>query len=265
MSVTYKPRLYYTLTFLTTYILWFTGAYFSFQDSDYYMLFMLPGLMAPFLISLLMIQGAPKIKSDFLDRLLNLRLIEPKVLPLLILIMPLSVIISIALSLPLGGAPQQFNFSEGFSFSTGFVPVLLLLLLAAAFEELGWRGYAFDSLLSRYDLFKASLIFGVLWSLWHFPLVFVNNSYQYEIVQESIWYGVNFFLSIIPMGVIISWFCIKNNRSIFAAILFHFIINISQEILNMSQLAKCIQTGVLIIMAAIIILYDRDIFFQGKE
>ncbi len=265
MSVIYKPRLYYTLTFLTTYILWFTGAYFSFRDSDYYMLFILPGLMAPFLISLLMIQGVTKLKADFLDRLLNLRLIELKVLPLLILIMPLSVIISIALSLLLGGGPEQFNFSEGFSFSTGFVPVLLLLLLAAAFEELGWRGYAFDSLLSRYDLFRASLIFGVLWSLWHFPLVFVNNSYQYEIVQESIWYGLNFFLSIIPMGVIISYFCIKNNKSIFAAILFHFIINISREILDMSQLAKCIHTGVLFTIVAIIIWYDRRLFFREQE
>ena len=37
--------------------------------------------------------------------------------------------------------------------------LLLLLLLAAGFEELGWRGYAFDSLRSRYSYLKAAVVF----------------------------------------------------------------------------------------------------------
>jgi hypothetical protein len=159
----------------------------------------------------------------------------------------------------------QFGVAEGFSFSSGFVPVLLLLLLAAGFEELGWRGYAFDSLQSRYTYFTASLIFGILWSLWHFPLVFVNNSYQYEIIRESIWYGLNFFVSIVPMGMLISWICIKNRKSIIAAIVFHFIVNLSQEILDISQTTKCIETGVLIIAVAAIIAYDREMFFSREH
>ena len=175
------------------------------------MLFMLPGLMAPFLISLVMIFMSKNsdLKKDFVNRLINLRLIQPKVLPAFFLIMPLSVLVSIFLSLPFGGSTSQFQFAEGFSFSSGFVPVLFLLLLAAGFEELGWRGYAFDSLQSRQTYLTASIIFSILWSLWHFPLIFVNNSYQYEIFHENIWFGVNFYVSIIPMGVIISWICIK--------------------------------------------------------
>ena len=47
------------------------------------------------------------------------------------------------------------------------------------------------------------------------------------------------------MGIIISWICVNNNKSIIAAILFHFIINISQETLSMTQATKCIETGVL--------------------
>jgi hypothetical protein len=179
--------------------------------------------------------------------------------------MPLSVLASIVLSLPFGGSLSQFQFAEGFSFSSGFVPVLLLLLLAASFEELGWRGYAFDSLQSRYNLFWASLMFSILWSLWHLPLIFVNNSYQYEIFHQNIWYGVNFFVSIIPMGIIISWVCIKNSKSIIAAILFHFIINMSQEILAMSQATKCIETLVLTVVAAVIVLLNKEIFFSRRR
>lgn len=265
----YKPMFYFSATFLATFALWFAGAYASFQgdESGLYMLLMLPGLMAPFLISLVMILTSKnsELKKDFVNRLINPKLIQPQVLPVFILIMPLSVLVSIVLSLPLGGSISQFQLAEGFSFSTGFVPVLLLLLLAATFEEIGWRGYAFDSLQSRYTYFTASLVFGILWSLWHFPPIFVNNSYQYEVFHENIWYGVNFFVSIVPLGVIISWICIKNRKSVLAAILFHFIVNMSQEILNISQMTKSIETVVLTVVAVAIIVIDKEMFFSKEH
>ncbi len=262
----YKTGYYYALTFIITYIFWFAGAYISFQDtlSDLYMLLMLPGLMTPFVVSIIMIlrSGNTSLKKDYINRLTNIRLIRPKILPAFFMIMPLAVLISALISLFFGGSISQFQLAEGFSFSTGFVPVLLLLLLAATFEELGWRGYAFDSLQSRHTYFTASLLFGILWSLWHLPLVLVNNSYQYEIFQQSFLYGLNFFVGIVPLGFIISWICIKNGKSVIAAIVFHFIVNMSQEILNISQTTKCIETVVLIVIAAIIVAYDRKLFFS---
>ena len=265
----YKPLFFFSMTFLATFALWFAGGYVSFQDdkSGLYMLLMLPGLMVPFLISLVMILTSKNsdLKKDFVNRLINLRLIQPKMLPVIFLIMPLAVLASILLSLLFGGSISQFQFAEGFSFSTGLVPVLLILVLAAGFEELGWRGYAFDSLQSRYTFFTASIIFSILWSLWHFPLIFVNNSYQYEIFHENIWFGANFFVSIIPMGVIISWICIKNRKSIIAAILFHFIINISQEMLEMTQITKCIETVVLTVVVVAIIAIDKEMFFSKEH
>ncbi|MTI81454.1 MAG: CPBP family intramembrane metalloprotease [Firmicutes bacterium] len=268
LNYRYNTKVYFGMTFLVTYALWFVGAYLSHQDnkSGLYMVFMFLGLMTPFLISIVMITTSKnsELKMDFINRLFNLRLIELKMLPAFLLIMPLSVLASIALSLPFGGSISQFQFAEGFSFSTGIVPVLLLLILAASLEELGWRGYAFDSLQSRYNLFAASIIFSVLWSLWHLPLIFVNNSYQYEVFHQNIWFGVNFFVSIIPMGVIISWICIKNRKSVIAAILFHFIVNMSQELLAMSQTTKCIETVVLTIVATVIVVLDKKMFFSTR-
>jgi len=264
----YKPLLYFSMTFLVTYALWFAGAYVSYQDeSGLYMLLMLPGLMAPFLISLVLILTSKNsdLKKDFVNRLINLRLIQPKMLPVFVLIMPLAVVISIFISLQFGESISQFQFGEGFSFSTGFVPVLFLLVLTASFEELGWRGYAFDSLQSKYNFFTSSIIFGILWSLWHFPLIFVKNSYQYEIFQENIWFGVNFFVSIIAMGVIISWIWIKNKKSVIVAILFHFIVNISAEILEITQITKCIETVVLTVFVVAIIAIDKEMFFSKEH
>ena len=265
----YKPLFYFFMTFFGTYVLWFAGAYVSFHEgiSRLAYLFLLPGLLAPFLISVMMIVRSKNndLKRDFVNRLVNPRLIRPKMLPILILIMPLSVLASIIISLSMGESISQFQLANGFSFSSGFVPVLLLLLLAATFEELGWRGYAFDSLQSRYNYLTASIIFSLLWSLWHFPLIFVKGSYQYGIFHENIWFGVNFFVSIIPMGVIISWICLKNRKSVIAAIVFHFIINMSQEMLDITQTTKCIQTGVLIIVAAMIVITEKEIFFLQKH
>jgi membrane protease YdiL (CAAX protease family) len=257
------------MTFLATFLFWFAGAYVSFHDdlSDLYMLLMLPGLMAPFLISFVMIIASKneELKKDHLNRLINPRLIRLKMLPAFLLIMPLSVLASILISLLFGESISQFQLAEGFSFSSGFVPVLLLLLLAATFEELGWRGYAFDSLQSRYSYLTTTIIFSLLWSLWHLPLIFVKDSYQYEIFQQNFWFGVNFFVSIIPLGVIISWICLKNRKSVIAAILFHFIINMSQELLEISQTTKCIQTIVLMGVAATIVVIEKEAFFSERH
>lgn len=262
----YRPRVYYAAIFLGTYAFWFCGAYASHREElqRLYMLLMLPGLLMPFLVSLVMILTSKnrQLRKDFFHRLTDWRLINLKTLPVFFLLMPLAVILSIFLSLLFGESISQLRLAAGFSFSTGFVPVLLLLLLAAAFEELGWRGYAFDSLQSRYNYLTAAILFSILWSLWHFPLVFVKDSYQYEIVHQNFWFGVNFFIGIIPMGIIISWICAKNRKSVAAAILFHFIVNLSQEFLAITQKTKCVETFVLLAIAIGVVKFDKQVFFS---
>lgn len=264
----FHARRYFTLTFLFTFAFWGIGAYLSFSETGnrYYMLFMLAGLITPFAISWLMLRqpDGRGSRRDFLRRTLHPGLIPPNMLPVLLLLMPLSVVTAVALSLLLGESAQQLQFSKHFSFNTGVVPVLLLLLLAAVFEELGWRGYGFESLRGGRTLLWTSLLFGLLWSLWHLPLVIVNGSYQYEIMQQHPWYAVNFFISIIPMGIIISWIYERTSRSVFAAIAFHFITNLSQEALQLTQTTKSIQTAVLVAFAVVFVLYDRERFFSRE-
>lgn len=261
-----KPIVYFSTTLVITTIFWLIGAYFSFDQSNgFYMVFLLIGLMTPFFVAYVMILNTkdPKTKSLFYKKLFDFKRFDLKFLPLFFLIMPVSVLISVLVS-PLFGESldQQLVFSQSFSFSTGFVPVLLLLFLAAIFEELGWRGYGFESLRVKNNFFYASLLFSILWSLWHFPLIFVNNSYQYEIYTQNYWYAVNFFVSIIPMGMIVSWVCYKNSSSILAAILFHFVINLSQEALEITQTTKIIQTFVLCLFVVIIVYKNRDIYYE---
>ena len=228
---------------------------------------MLPGLVAPFSVALYMIRtsGSDALWKTFKDRLTNLRLINPLVFLPSLLIVPAAILIAAAISISLGGDPAQLQFAEGFSFTIGMVPTLLVLILAATFEELGWRSYAMDSLHERYEYFTASLIFGLLWSGWHIPMFFINGTYQNEIGLENIWYGINFLVSIIPLAFIISWICKSNRGSILAAVILHFFINLAQESLQITQTTKCIETAVLVIFAAIIVLLNKSMFFDKQK
>ncbi len=265
-SSTYQPARYYIWTYLITFVLLLSGAYVSRVDTTgLFLAFIVPATMTPFLVSLVMLLRSkdPSLKSDFGKRIVNLRLIAPTGLPIVFLLGPLLVVVSILLSLPFGGSIDQFRVSDGFSSAGVMIPGLVLLFVIASFEELGWRGYAFNSLQSHTNsFFKAALLFGVLWSLWHLPLVLVKDTYQYQITQENIWFAVNFFISVIPLGIIISWIWVKNGKSILAAVLIHFLVNVSQEALSTTQTTKCIETVVLIALTAVIILLDRRLFFD---
>ena len=265
----YQTKKYFLAVFAGSGFFWSVGGVMSFNPDwvDFYMLPMLLGLMMPAIVAGLLIWKQPGdvLQRDFKCRLLSLSLIKPGVFLFSLILMPLSVLLSIIISLGVGGSVEQFQVSGAFSFSTGFVPVLLLLFLAALFEELGWRGYGFESLEKGRSFLSASLIFGLLWSAWHLPLLWVKDSYQYEIYQLSPWYALNFYLSTAVLGVIISWVCHVNQRSILVAILFHFVVNLSQEMLSMTQQTKSIQTIVLILFALVIIRYQWPLFRRKRE
>lgn len=264
----YKPLTYYPLVFISTAALWSAAAWFGDNDGHGALTITLlfAGLVAPFVISTTMfaLSGDHRLMRDFLSRLLDLRRIDHKTLGTAALMMPAALAASVVVSLPIGGELEQLKLAEGFSFSIGALPVLILLMAAALFEELGWRGYAFDSLEGRYDFLTASLIFSVLWSLWHLPLLWVNGSYQHNILHENAWYAVNFYISIVPMGIILSWVCRRSDGSVTAAVIFHFIINISQEMFEVTQLTKSIETVVLTVLGAILVALDRELFFSRK-
>jgi uncharacterized protein len=62
--------------------------------------------------------------------------------------------------------------------------MLPMILLFAIFsgpvgEEIGWRGFALPQLLMRFSALNASLILGVVWAVWHLPLILVDDFTTY--------------------------------------------------------------------------------------
>ncbi|MBT6306179.1 MAG: CPBP family intramembrane metalloprotease [Rhodospirillaceae bacterium] len=268
-TITYKPKQFFILIFAVTWTFWFAAPYLGdpINSDPIFLMFMLAGLFTPFTTALCLIFTSKNdaLKSTFSNKLFNIKLIKWKTIPLFLILFPASIIISVLISTLFGYSFDQFTIADEFSFSIGGIPTLLVLLLAACFEELGWRGYAVESLNNKFNYFEATAIFGVLWSLWHLPMFFIPESYQAELLQEDFILVINFFVSIIPLAFIISWFCKKNSGSILGAILIHSIVNLSQEFFLVSPYTKCIQTLILIVIAAIFIMVDRNVFFGDAE
>lgn len=267
-AVPYQAARFFTLTFLVTWVCWFAAPYFgdAINSDATFIVLMLIGLLTPFLTALYLTLSSnnDKLKQTFFNKLLNIRLIRWSSIPLFLVLFPATIVVSVFISTLFGFSLDQFTIAEEFSFSVGGIPTLFILLLAACFEELGWRGYAIESLNVRFNYFEATAIFGVLWSLWHLPMFFIPESYQAELLEEDFLLVLNFFVSIIPLAFIISWFCKKNSGSILGAIVIHSIINFTQEFFLVSPYTKCIQTVILILVALAFVLLDRKMFFENE-
>lgn len=131
------------------------------------------------------------------------------------------------------------------------IPSILFASLIPFIEELGWCGYALDRLLDRRSALVASVTLGVMWSLWHLPLFFIEGSYQASlgVGTPAFWL---FMIGIVPLSVVIAWVCNNTGRSTLAAILFHAMVNFSGEVIALSERADTLTIGLWCIAAAAI-------------
>lgn len=98
----------------------------------------------------------------------------------------------------------------------------ILYYIAAAFEEVGWRGYALDRLqLKTYSLFS-SIILGLFWGLWHLPLLIY---YWFWPVRYISYY----LLFVVLLSILFAFLYNNTRRNIFIVTLFHTLINMSLQ------------------------------------
>ncbi len=260
-SYRYKPLRYFALVFVLTWAPWSFAAYYSYRRATDLSsnLFALLGLLGPFFAALIMTWSSHSrdLSRDFKVRLVDLRLIRPAYIPIILILPPFALLLSTWLSVDLGRSADQFRFSHGFA------AMLPLVLLAPTFEELGWRGYGMDSLLAKFGMMNATLLFSLLWATWHVPLFFIDRNYQHSLWTSSPIYVANFFISILPAAILMNWVYYKNNRSIVAVILFHITLDVTAEAFQTEQFTKCIWTGVLLFISILVIAANRAFFFAA--
>ena len=263
---TYKPKRFYIQVFIATWAFWLFAILFN--NGLTCTIGMLLGVLSPATIAIITVftSKSDALKKDFKRKIFNFWKLKPLYILGGYLIMSAIICCSILFSLLFGGSINQFSFTEGFTFSgPGLFSAFLTITLAAILEEVGWRGYGEDSIAQYHSWFKESIIFGFVWASWHLPLFWIPGTYHYEIRLMNNIYMFNFLISVIPMGFITTWVYVKNNRSMLASILFHLFMNFIQEKIAMTQDTKCFETIFVTIAAIIIVLTNRDMFFEKRH
>lgn len=100
------------------------------------------------------------------------------------------------------------------------IPVLLVvMLIPALFEEVGWRGYALPRLQSRYGWLLSSLILGVIWAVWHAPIWFIP-----EAGFSSLPFPI-FLLFTTALSLLMTWLYNRTGGSVLLPAMAHAAIN----------------------------------------
>ncbi len=167
-------------------------------------------------------------RRDFWRRTVDFRRISLGWYLVILLLLPALAFGATFLDALVSGTPPEFLMLRDIAAN----PLLLVFLVVAALllgpiaEELGWRGYALDRLQARWGPLASGVALGVIWGFWHLPLFFMRGTPQYVAGVGSPFFWV--FLGVgLPLAVLMTWAYNHNGRSILSAILVHFAMNFS--------------------------------------
>ncbi len=263
-----SPLTFYILSITTPWSLWFLSAYFSHLEPYTRItewataVTSLAGLLAPVIIALLFILPNKELKKDLLGRVFNFKSIGLKYILIAVFLMLISILAAQAISLLFGYSSDQFRLRGSFTFESAIFPVWFLLIAAPFLEELAWHSYGTDCLLSRFNLFTASLLFAIFWAFWHFPLSYIKDYYHSNLVESGSIYSINFVVSLIPFVIIINWLYYKTNRNLLLPVIFHITAGFFNEIFATHHMSKIIQTVLLLLVPAYLLIKDKELFFK---
>ena len=99
-----------------------------------------------------------------------------------------------------------------------------ILLIFAAGEELGWRGFALPNLLARYSVLPVALGLGVVHALYHLPLWIVSGSANPSYTFPS------FLMTSLAFGIIWTWLFQNTRGSVLISTLFHGMVNLAANL-----------------------------------
>ena len=265
------PVAFFALATAIPWALWGAAAWISFQPLTLgsqvaVLVFCLVGLLAPLMVTAGFAHRDPALRHDMVRRLTNFRGIRWHWYLTAATLLFASILLATAVSLLFGYPLEQFQVRNALTFGSSIFPVWIALVVAPVVEELAWHSYGTDALRSRMSLWWASIVFGVIWMLWHLPLAFVQGyTYQNEVVQIGVIESVNYLVSVFPFMLIMNWIYYRTGRNIALTIVFHLSANLANEVFNTEPRTKVIQTALLLIFCAVLLVRERALFFSSPR
>jgi membrane protease YdiL (CAAX protease family) len=134
------------------------------------------------------------------------------------------------------------------------VPQIVLLFFIVGIingEELAWRGFALPRLQAKHNALTASLILGVIWSIFHLPLFFTLTG-----SSQSDWSFTNFLVTTVALTVLYTWMYNNTRGSVLLAYLFHASANTWTQVFSIDHAdptLRWVTTGLLVAAAVIVV------------
>ena len=99
----------------------------------------------------------------------------------------------------------------------------ILNSIATFGEEFGWRGYLLPKLMPLGGR-KAILLIGIIWGIWHWPVIFMGYEYGFKYPGYP-WAGPLLFIWVtFGLGIFLGWLTLRG-KSIWPAVIGHAAIN----------------------------------------
>ena len=231
------PWRYLLLAYSLSWLFWIPVALTrkDYQSSPLLLVLVLIGVFGPGIagIALTYVEKGKVGGQDFWKRVFDFKRIGTKWYIGIILLWPALHLIALAITWLLQGSYPDFEFVNQLISDPFTIPVVVILyLLQAALEELGWRGYMQDRVQRIWNPAIASLVIGVCHAFWHLPNFWIVGTNQIK------WgFGIDFSIFvgfIISTAIYSTWFYNANGRSTLAVILLHCAGNLSLDIFSAS-------------------------------
>jgi uncharacterized protein len=184
---------------------------------------------------------------------------------LVALCLPLLVILAgLALFIASGNSPGTISAVVPW-YLLPVVFVFALITGGPLVEEPGWRGFALPFLLESKSPLFASLLLGVVWSLWHLPLFFISWSSQFGLSL------VYYVIMNIGFATLITWVFISTKESVLPAMILHTSFNVAATLLPVSPAASGSSLPFMLIAvimccaAAVVVVIRRREFFSVQK
>jgi len=106
-----------------------------------------------------------------------------------------------------------------------FPAFLQVLFFSVLGEEIGWRGFALPQMQKMIGALPASMVLGIIWSLWHLPLFWQADNFHSQLPISL------FLLQSIALTILITWLYNRTGGSLLMVHLFHTASNLTLGVL----------------------------------
>ncbi len=207
-------------------------------------------------------------RRDYWRRCFSLRRIKLPWWLVIFLILPAILVLSSAVDVAIGGTLPGMDQLRSLMANPMAWPLAILISFMSGpwSEEFGWRGYALDPLIKRFNTIPGSIGLGLIWGVWHLPLFFMSATWHGQIGfgLTGFW---TFMLHSVGLALVMTWVYSNTNRSILSGMLIHFTTNFTGQLLAPLSSRVDVVRAVLLLVLGVTgcVLLDRRTRSQERQ